>query len=500
MAFFVSRLVHAFSCCMQKMKNLKIVLINPPLTAEEQAGSLKEVANILPPLGIGYIAAVLEKNDFPVKVIDCRPLNMNIQQLIDELKKENPHVIGITATVLEAKRAIDISNILKKEMPRTLLVIGGPHFTSMPTETLKESAFDIGVYGEGEITFLELANAIEEAKVKKMKSLSLKKIKGLHYKDRYGKIFFTGAREYIQDLDSLPFPARHLYPPLNKYHPVPASYIKFPLGHLMSSRGCPYQCIFCDRKIFGNKYRARNPQKVVDEIEELIKVYGAKEIKFFDDTFTMDPQRVIKICDEMERRKIRIPWSCLTRANTVSKELLQRMKKAGCWQVAMGLESGDQRMLNIMKKGVTVEQNELAVKWAKEAGLNVRAFFVIGMPGETIESIEKTIKFAKRLPLDVVTFYALTLYPGNELYEIVKKEGKILHEDFSQYTCIIDVKKTKLTYVPEGLTEEQIREAISRAHKEFYLRPGYLIRQLLSIRSFSDIKRYWQGFKAIIGM
>jgi len=483
-----------------KMKNLKIVLVSPPLTAEEQAGSLKEVANILPPLGIGYIAAVLEKNDFPVKIIDCRPLDITVEQLIEELKNEKPHIIGITATVLEANRAIEISKILKKELPNTLLVIGGPHFTSMPVETLKDSAFDIGVYAEGEITFLELANTIEEAKNKKIKSLNLAEIKGLYYKNKERRIFFTGMREYIQDLDSLPFPARHLYPPLNKYHPVPASYIKFPLGHLMSSRGCPNQCIFCDRKVFGNKYRARDSKKVVDEIEELIKVYGAKEIKFFDDTFTLNPNRVIEICNEMEKRNIKVPWSCLTRANTVSEELFRKMKKAGCWQVAFGLESGDQRMLNIMKKGITVEQNELAVKWAKKAGLNVRAFFVIGMPGETMESIERTIKFAKRLPLDVVTFYSLTLYPGNELYEIVKKEGKIIHCDFSQYTPIIDVEKTKLAYVPEGLTEEQIRKAVSRAHKEFYLRPSYLARQVISIRSLSDIKRYWQGFKVVIGM
>ena len=482
------------------MKNLKIALVNPPLTAEEQAGSLKEVANILPPLGIGYIAAVLEKNDFPIKIIDCRPLDMNIQQLIDELKKENPHIIGITATVLEAKRAIEISKILKKELPKTLLVIGGPHFTSIPIETLENSDFDIGVYAEGEYTFLELADAIEEARIKKLKSLSLKKIKGLYYKNKNGKIFFTGMREYIKDLDNIPFPARHLYPPLDMYSPVPASYIKFPLGHLMSSRGCPFRCVFCDRKVFGNAYRARSPKNVVDEIEELIRVYGAKEIKFFDDTFTIDEKRVAEICNEMEKRNIKVPWSCLTRANTSSKELFKRMKKAGCWQVAIGLESGDQRMLNIMKKGVTVEQNENAVKWAKEAGLNVRAFFVLGMPGETLESIEKTIKFAKKLPLDVVTFYALTLYPGNELFEIVKKEGKILHQDYSQYNPIIDVHKTKLAYVPEGLTEKQIRESIARAHKEFYLRPAYLIRQLLSIRSFSDIKRYWQGFKAIIGI
>ena len=253
----------------------------------------------------------------------------------------------------------------------------------------------------------------------------LSEIKGILYKEN-GEIKITAPRGYIQDLDALPFPARHLYPPLSEYRPVPASFIKLPLGHIMTSRGCPYQCIFCDRKIFGNSFRARSPKNVVDELEELINVHGAKEIKFFDDTFTLDKKRVLEIFKEMKRRNLKFPWSCLTRVNHVDAELLKEMKTAGCWQISYGLESGDQRMLNIMKKGTTVEQNRNAVIWAKKTGLNVRAFFVLGMPGETPESLKKTVEFAKSLPIDIVTFYSVTLYPGNELYEMAKKEGRDL--------------------------------------------------------------------------
>ena len=481
------------------MRKIKTVLINLPLSAHEQAGGLEEIANIMQPLGIGYIAAVLEQNHFDVRIIDCRVLNISLDKLLNILKKTKPDVIGITATVLEIQKSIKFARILKKELPDSLLVLGGPHLTSAPLKTMQQSVFDIGIIAEGEYPMLEIVQMLAKSKTGKFDASQLKKIKGILYNNK-GKIELTSPRPYIQDLDSVPFPARHLYPPLSRYSPVPASYIKLPLGHIMTSRGCPYQCIFCDRKIFGNKFRARSPKNVVDELEELIKVHKAKEIKFFDDTFTLDKKRVYEILAEMKQRKLKFPWSCLTRVDCVDYHLLKALKDAGCWQVAFGLESGDQRMLNVMKKGVTVEQNKNAVIWAKKAGLNVRAYFVLGMPGETPISLRRTIEFAKSLPIDIVTFYTVTLYPGNELYEIVKKQGKILHEDFSQYNPLIDVNKSRLAYLPEAFTEEQLKRMVSKAHKEFYFRPRYIMRQVLSIRSFSDIIRYWRGFKAVLNL
>ncbi len=481
------------------LKKIKTVLINPPLSAHEQAGALEEVENVMPPLGIGYIASVLEQNNFDVKIIDCRVLNIMFEDLVKILKSMKPDVIGVTATVLEIQKSIKFAEVIKKELPDSLLVLGGPHLTSSPLKTLEQSAFDIGVIAEGEYTLLEIVQKLSESKTGKLTSSELKDIKGIVYKDK-SHIKLTPPRPYIKDLDSLPFPARHLYPPLSKYRPVPASYTKLPLGHIITSRGCPGQCIFCDRKIFGNVFRARSPKNVADEIEQLIKVYKAKEIKFFDDTFTVNKKRVMEILAELKKRNLKFPWSCLTRVNCVDFELLKAMKEAGCWQIAYGLESGDQRMLDIMKKGITVEQNRNAVVWAKKAGINVRAFFVLGMPGETLESINKTIDFAKSLPIDVATFYMLTLYPGNELYDMVKEKGAILHEDYSQYNPLIDVNQTKLAYVPEGLTESQIKNLVSKAYKEFYFRPGYIIRQALSIRRWDQVVRYWRGFKAVLNL
>jgi len=318
--------------------------------------------------------------------------------------------------LLTADEERELARRIKKDFPDTPLVIGGPQLCSAPEKTMRDGPYDLGVLGEGEETMLELAKAIAGGE------RDLSRIRGLIRRGT-GGLIFNEPRPYIEDLDILPFPARHLYPPLDRYRPVPASYIKKPVGLMISSRGCPYQCIFCDRKVFGNRFRAHSSRYVVDEMEELIKKYGAKEIRFMDDTFTLDIKRVDAICDEIFKRKIKAPWTCLTRVNTVNLDILKKMKRAGCWQVIYGIESGDQRMLDIIKKSVTVEQNELGVRLAKKAGLNVRATFVFGLPGETLETIRRTVEFAKRADLDVVNFFTVILFPGNELFSMAKKEG-----------------------------------------------------------------------------
>ncbi len=362
---------------------------------------------------------------------------------------------------------------------------------------MKKSIYDIGVMSEGEETLLEIVESLSRSG--SLQIDDLRKIRGIAYREG-NEIHITSSRPFIENLDLLPFPARHLYPPLSCYKALPASYIRQPLGHIMTSRGCPYHCIYCDRKVFGNRFRARSPVNVVDELEELLTVHKAREIRFFDDTFTLDRKRVYGIIAEIERREMNFPWSCLTRVSCVDLPLLRAMKKAGCWQVAFGLESGDQGMLERMKKGTTLEQNREAVMAAKKAGLNVRAYFVLGIPGETHQSVRNTIDFAKSLPLDVVTFYTITLYPGSDLYENVKNEGKVLHQDFSHYNPLIDVNTSILAYIPDGFTEQEFKELVSKAHKEFYFRIGYMARQVLSIRSWSDITRYWHGFKAVASL
>jgi radical SAM superfamily enzyme YgiQ (UPF0313 family) len=356
-----------------------------------------------------------------------------------------------------------------------------------------EEVFDVGVVGEGEMTLLELVRRVEDKG--SLAKVDLEQIKGLAFRQD-GRIVMTPPRERIQDLDSLPHPARHLLPPLSAYRPTPASYRKLPLAVMMTSRGCPYGCTFCDRGVFGNLVRAHSPERVLDEIEELIQRYGAREIRFFDDTFTISRKRVVRICEMIIERKLRFPWTCLTRVNTVDRDLLQLMKEAGCWQVLYGLESGDPRMLKILNKGSSVEQNAQAVQWAFEVGLGVRGDFIIGTPGETMESLENTLAFTKRLKLDYAHFNKFVPFPGTELYERLVAEG--YQFDSRNLPPIVD--HAAILYVPNGLTRRQVKDFLDRAHREFYLRPSHVIRRLLRTGSWDELIGQAKGALAVVGL
>jgi len=475
------------------MSKYNILFISPGLSAKKQAGSLESIANVLPTLGIGYIAALLEREGFGVRILDCIGKPMSLDEVICEANQFKPKIIGITATILTIDAAYEIGKKLKENLPSIPLIVGGPQFCSDPFDIIEKDIFDVGVIGEGEQTFLEIAETLRDG------TFSPESIKGIVYK-KDGIIKQSEPRPYISDLDTLLFPARHLYSPLSVYKPVPASYRKKPVGLMITSRGCPYQCIFCDRTVFGNRFRAHSAEYVVDEIELLMNEFGAREIRFMDDTFTMDANRTYAICDQILKRRIKVPWTCLTRVDRVSLDLLRMMKKSGCWQVIYGLESGDDQILKRIKKGVNVGDNEKAVRLAKKAGLNVRATFVFGMPGETVDSIRKTVDFTKRVKLDVVNFFTVILYPGNELYKIANREGKLIHRDYEHYTSLIDTEKTKLHYIPEGITEKELKNAIVRAYRNYYFRLSFIARQILSIRTIGDLKRYWDAFRSLVSL
>jgi len=469
---------------------MKISLINPPFNLTDLTGktsSMRKVMNITQPLGLAYIAAYLLENGYEVKIYDCQCLDIDSEELVSKLKKESPEIIGFTSTTPMIKNTIKTARKLKKELPNTIIIIGGSHVSALPKRTLSFNFFDIGIRGEGEITTLELIKSIEKYGLKK-----LKHIKGIVY--RKGKnIIITSARPLIENLDKLPFPARHLLPPLEKYKPTPASYIKLPQAQVITSRGCPSNCTFCDHSVFGSTYRFRSVKNVFDEIEELINVYGMRDLKFFDDTFTMIPNRVYEICNEFKKRKIDIQWCTLTKVNLVNKKMLKRMKDAGCWQVLFGLESMDEKILASLKKGTTVKQNISAVKWAHEVGLSVRADFLIGTPLENINSIKKTLNEAKKLNMDFAHFNKFTPYPGTELYKVLVSKGyNFKIEDFPS-----QLDHTDILYNPPQITKEEFIRYLNECYRQYYMRPRYISKQILKMRSFEDFKRMINGFLAV---
>jgi anaerobic magnesium-protoporphyrin IX monomethyl ester cyclase len=471
---------------------MRVTLVNPPYGLEDLAGkskSMKAIMNVVQPLGLWYIAAVLERNGYEVTIEDCQCLSVDHHILIDRLKKQKPDLIGISATTPTFGSSLLTAKMVKQNLPQVPVVIGGAHISALPAETMAYDCFDVGVIGEGEYTTLELVKHIEKNGLN-----NLDRVAGIAFK-RNGEFHQTERRPFIKNLDELPLPARHLLPPLSMYHPAPTSYRRLPNAHLLTSRGCAgADCVFCDRGVFGSQIRFRSVENVFNEIEELVNVYGARDLKFFDDTFTIDKKRVLRICEEFKKRKIDAPWCCLARPNTVNGEMLRAMKEAGCWEILFGLESMDQNVLTKLMKFTTVEQNVEAVRLCQEIGISVRANFIVGLPFDTLETMETDLREAIRLNVDFAHFHKFTPYPGSELYRTLTKLGYKF--DFPTWESQLDLKG-KIMYHPDSMTEDQYRKWLIESHKRYYLRPRYILKQLAGIRGPEDAKRLWDGFQAI---
>ena len=327
---------------------MQVTLVNPPYPP----GAHQHPPFM--PLGIGYLAAILEKNGYEVNVIDCQALHLTISDVEKELRKRQPDIVGLSSTTLTYKSAIKIIKVAKKVLPNCITVIGGSHVTFWDEEALNECPqLDIVVRGEGENTLLEVAKRLEKGK-------SFHDVVGTTCR-KGEEIVKNPDRPYIEDLESLPYPAFHLFP-LDQFKKY--GNIIFPV---MTSRGCIFWCDFCSAvRMFGRKYRMRSPKNVVDELEFLYKKYGEKQYTFYDDAFTVDQTRTEEICDEILKRGLKIKWDCETRVDMVSKDLLQKMKKAGCIAVWFGVEAGSEKVIESNGKRNPLTQTFNAFKWTKK--------------------------------------------------------------------------------------------------------------------------------------
>lgn len=465
---------------------MRILLMNPQWTHKEYFGKFDEARSVQQPLGIAYLAAVLELQGHDVKLIDAPAMRYDKEDLVNQVRTFSPDLIGISTTTASFTKALAIANDLKAQFDLPIIT-GGPHPTALPEETLENHCFDIGVIGEGEMTMVELADKLESGE-------GLEDVRGIVYRGGDG-VRRNPERPYIEDLDSVPFPARHLLSPLDVYRPTPSAYRCLPQATMITSRGCPYNCTFCDRSVFGSKYRARGARNVVDEMEILIEKHGAKEIRFWDDTFNIDARRVIQICEEIRARGIDVPWTCLGRINRMNTDVLRAMAESGCWQVDYGIESGSQQLLDGIRKGLTLDMTRTVTKMTHKAGIRMRGFFMLGLPGETGETMRRTIEFAKKLDLSAAVFHITTPFPGTELYNTVLQSGELdMKASWDDYSIF---SSEASPYVPKGLTHEIIERYQTEAYRAFYLRLGFVLRQVLGIRSLSDIRRYVTGFAVV---
>jgi len=439
---------------------MKILLIHPP-----SKFLLKEKLGIIAiPLGLAYLASPLEKDGHTVKIVDSPSLGYEFDDVKEEIKKFAPEVVGITATTSNIYNAYNVAQLAKGIDPRIKVIIGGPHVTFTAKQTLTECPFiDIVVRGEGEVTFRELVNKLqffgEDFSL-------LKQIKGITFKIK-DTIIETEDRPFIKNLDEIPFPAYHLLP-MERYKVRNKRF-----GNIITSRGCPFSCIFCSSsQLFGKIWRARSPENVIKEIKLLKEKYNVTEIEFLDDTFTLNRKRAEKICDLLIKEKLKISWACSSRVDTIDKGLIEKLKMAGCHTIYVGVESGSQEILNIINKGITLSQAEKTINLIKKVKLNSFASFIIGIPGETVKTIKSTINFAKKLSPSFVQFTICTPYPGTKLFEMAKEKGWLLTKDWSKYTILDQVMKLP------GQVAANLNKWLLRAYLSFYLRPKFLIEQI----------------------
>jgi anaerobic magnesium-protoporphyrin IX monomethyl ester cyclase len=469
-----------------KDDRFKVLLIHPLVGVEETYGKFKRLGALQPPLGMCYVAAVLEREGYPVEILDANFHGLAPEVIAEKVERFAPQLVGLYATTMGFYAAQDIAERIKERNGGIPIVIGGPHLFGMAAETMELECFDYGVVGEGEYTALELVRTLESGG-------DFRRIGGLLFKEN-GVTVQNPPRTPISNPDELPFPARHLLPPLREYHLKAMTTKKSPATHIFTSRGCPYRCVFCS-PVFGRRVRFHSPEYVVAEIEHLAKDYGIREVAINDDTFNVRRERVQRICELLIDKDLGVSWSANVRVNLIDKELLQVMKDAGCWLIQPGVESGNQQVLDFIKKGIKLEQARDTCKWASEVGLQVKPSFILGHPTETKETIEDTIRFAQSLGTHFPAFSLMTPFPGTELWDIAGDYGTFDKNDLRKLK-----PATNVSFVPDGLTADFLQRKQKEAYRRLYLDPRMIWRHLVSIRGWEDIKKMaWAGLALLAG-
>ena len=462
----------------------KIVLIYPPITKLERYSSkIGAAGGEQIPLGIFYVAAYLRNHGWNAQVIDAETEKLAAEQIVSRIRDFGARWIGISSTTVAFHRAIELATVIKKETPCSTVLLGGPHVTSNVNQAMSYEVFDYGILREGEITALELLDALIDG-------LPPDNIKGIAYRDSERKLVVTSNREYIADLDSLPFPAYDLIPDITSYAPPPSNYKTTPVINMITTRGCPHQCTFCDNNVFGRKYRERSAENIFMEIKFLQEKYGIREIAFVDDTLLISKQRIFKLFELLDVANLQFSWTCASRINNVDYEFLRFIKCKGCWAIAFGIESGDQGILKTIKKDISLDRAHDVIHWCRTLGIKTKGFFIIGHPTESIETINKTIALACELELDDVLVTFNTPIPGSRQYAEVHKYGTLYKTDWSQFNYWHPV------FVPFGLTQDILFQKHREFYRRFYLRPRTVWRYFLSFLSKGGFRRLLAILKA----
>jgi len=467
---------------------MSVLLINPPYT--EKVYGTKQAPSVQPPIGLGYLAAILEKKGIEVKILDANAEFLKPEEAVEKILSSSAKYIGFTSVTTTIPLIYRLSSLIKEKDCTKIIIVGGPHVSFTAEQTLKDCpAIDIVVRGEGELTLCELINFLKEKK-------DISRINGISFR-KNGALINTPERELIEDIDKIPFPARHLLP-IHLYSPSPLSNVGFKgkkYARIITTRGCPNQCIFCSSAHFWKIVRLRSAENVMEEIELLIKKYGVRHIDFLDDTLTLSPERLTKICKTIIDKNLNIKWSCYSRVNTITPELVNLMKKAGCKVIQFGVESGNQEILNSIKKGITLEAVRRAAKIVRKANIKLMCDFMIGLPGDTKETVNQTIDFAIEIKPNIAAFCITTPFPGTALYNEYRNLG-LLKDGYIWGKMNLHEKTEFFT---PTLSSSDLQQLYFRAYRRFYYRPAYVLQTIRwLIKNPYEIKNFYFLGKTLI--
>lgn len=448
----------------------EILLINPPFSRSEEyrfwISSLGTKAN--PPLGLASIAAVCLEKGYDVEIVDALAEALSWDKLRGRIIKANPRIAGVTATTPMITNALKVIALVKQCAPNIITVLGGPHVTAEAVSTMNECAdLDVAVVGEGEETFLELAQCFLNV------HKDINSIPGIIYRQG-NRIIGNYPRSSIEDINILPMPAYHLLP-TGLYSPSPLNYRKKPALPVICSRGCPFNCLFCTKCVFGNSLRRLSASKVYKQVKSLVENYRAREVHFYDEAFTLDKEWVREVCGYLE--KLGIFFWCNGRADSITAETLGYLKKAGCYRIYYGVESGNEKSLQLLKKGECLNDIRKAFKLTREAKIETGAFMMLGIPGEDGCDMQRSIDFVREIKADHAVFTMLTPYPGTEIYADYARYGTMRKASWSEFVMI----SQEPVFVPFSTTQEELKRYLRQAYSRFIFSPRFIMNKIKDI-------------------
>ena len=466
---------------------MKILLLRGPARSSitaDMSDIFDDDVGIYQPLGLLYLHSSLKKKrpQDDVHILDCVAEGLDIATLTDRVSRIKPDIIGITVLTFQLVEVYRCAAAIKKHLPETLMVFGGPHAHLFPVEVLLNANVDYVLTGEGENSFPLLIDNIEQG-------ADLSDVPGLFFRDSNGKTVRGRPPVFVKDLDELPPPVFNVIP-MDRYSSVMDNGLT---AMLITSRGCPFHCVYCDRPHMGNAYRTHSPKRIIEDILRA-REFGARSFQIFDDTFTLKKSRIFEICKLIVGKNLDINFSVRARVNSVNEELLKALKHAGCRRISFGVEAGSNRMLKALRKDTTVEEVLLAFQLCKKIGIDTLADFIIGGPGQTRSDVEDTTNFSIKLDPDYVQFTIMTPFPGTELYRMGIANG-LIKTDYWREFANNPTKNFETPVWEEHLSRSELLDLFSQAYQRFYRRPKYIIRELYKIRSFGELYR-----KARIGI